>query len=181
MLKTSHKERSHHRSLSGLSRRLRVVVIWSFSPVQFHLCTSTWRCLPSFPKQRSGCLLEQKTWSELLCFEHRKASKWQPCVFSELLVFSRESDDLKWANRTWWGAPSPSSSFHLCPDYLNDTVSEPCLDKACVLDVYMNAATGNRHFFCFKCRIEAHSHHHRHHHLIKLDCSVLEVHGDGVI
>lgn len=100
----SHKERSHHRSLSELSRRLRVVVIWSFSPVQFHLCTSTWRCLPSFPKQRSGCLLEQKTWSKLLCFEHRKASKWQPCVFSELLVFYRESDDLKWANRTWWGA-----------------------------------------------------------------------------
>lgn len=72
-------------------------------------------------------------------------------------------------------------AVHLCPDYLNDTVSEPCLDKACVLDVCMNAATGNRHFFCFKCRIEAHSHHHRHLHLIKLDCSVLEVHGDGVI
>lgn len=45
-------------------------------------------------------------------------------------------------------------AVHLCPDYLNDTVSEPCLDKACVLDVCMNAATGNRHFFCFKCRID---------------------------
>lgn len=163
----------------------------SSQPVRAHVAFLSWWFGPSALRSSIFAPAHGAVWqvfqsSALVVYSNRKLGA-SSCVssterhqngsrvFSELLVFYPESDDLKWASRTRWGA-----RLHRPPGVIFAQITSPTLSP-----VWMRLVFGCLHECSDrKQTLLSHwgtHHHHRHHHLIKLDCSVLEVHGDGVI
>lgn len=165
--------------------------------MQFHVKTSEWRCLANLAMQGFGCLLswENRKLEGSSCVSSTERHQNGSRVFTVLMLATQTA--LQHYNICFSHAVLMKRGYHYKMVIIHP--NPPCFVFALMLwlhDWFQGGWTffgsyftcwcslfGNHIFFCVKWRIDAHSHHHHHHHhhQIKLDRSVLKVHGDTVI